>query len=255
MKRKIVSLLIALTLLLSCFSFSFAAESGSIGIYIDGVKLNTTAEPINMKGSVMVPMRDIFEAMGATVEWDQENSCVNAEKGYRDITLYTKYPKDGDIGLMYVNYREKYFQPIPIIVNNKTLVPIRVVAEALDATVEWKDGNVIIATNDIGYEEYPFLPDFGKMFDVALHKKTVNDVNMDGKQIPASMYYYQKDLSPSDAIEKYTSALKDLGFTYVPLDESTTNGALKMYARTDKNVYVTIGTIQNANIVSIVVKP
>lgn len=97
---------------------------------------------------VMVPMRDIFEVLGAEVEWNAEASMVFASKENLFIGLTIgnpvgRYSTDGTTTSYFL------LDAAPFIYNNKTMVPVRFVSEALGATVEWNDEfrSVLIYTN------------------------------------------------------------------------------------------------------------
>lgn len=82
---------------------------------------------------VLVPMRAIFEVLGATVEWDNDNQTVTAKKDDTEIIL--KIGSD----VIYKNGKGIALDVPVKIVNNRTLVPIRAVSEGLGARVEWNE--------------------------------------------------------------------------------------------------------------------
>ncbi|NPV90756.1 MAG: copper amine oxidase N-terminal domain-containing protein [Firmicutes bacterium] len=79
----------------------------------------------------MVPMRVIFEALGATVQWDDATKTVTATKDATVIKLTigseTAYKNDESVSL----------DAPGMIVDDRTLVPLRFVSEALGAQVAW----------------------------------------------------------------------------------------------------------------------
>ena len=90
--------------------------------------------PVVMKNSTtMIPLRNIFEAVGCSVWWDDNTKTAFASKG--DITLELKTDSD----IISVNgYKKILATPTSLICDN-TMVHIRVV-EHLGANVEW-DGD------------------------------------------------------------------------------------------------------------------
>src|SRR4051812_46402780 len=63
------------------FSSAFAAKSKVIYIFLDGKKMEfKLQQPINVNGRVLVPLRTIFEALGAKIEWDDTAKTVTAKK-------------------------------------------------------------------------------------------------------------------------------------------------------------------------------
>lgn len=89
--------------------------------------------PIIENDRVLVPMRAIFEALGATVDWDGNTKTVTAKKD--DIEISMQIGND----ILYKN-SEKIALDVPAkIVDNRTIVPIRAVSEGLGARVEWNE--------------------------------------------------------------------------------------------------------------------
>lgn len=82
----------------------------------------------------MVPMRKIFEALGATVAWDAENRTVTGKKSGKEVVL-----KVGSTTAM-ADGKEITLDVPAQIVNDRTLVPLRFIAESLEAKVDW-DGD------------------------------------------------------------------------------------------------------------------
>ncbi|MBR6652733.1 MAG: copper amine oxidase N-terminal domain-containing protein, partial [Anaerotignum sp.] len=103
-----------------------------ITVYVDGEKLNFDQPPIIKEDRTLVPMRKIFEALDAQVFWDEPSQSVTAISG-RDVILF----RIGQAGL-YKNGELTYTMPVPAqIINDRTLVPLRAVAESLGCEVAW----------------------------------------------------------------------------------------------------------------------
>lgn len=102
-----------------------------ITVYLDGLDLYFDAEPKIVNDRTMVPMRKIFEALGSDVSWDNQSRKVTAIKGNIKIEL--------SIGsnAAFINGEAIMLDVPAIIENNRTLVPLRFVSEALDCEVKW----------------------------------------------------------------------------------------------------------------------
>jgi hypothetical protein len=89
------------------------------------------AAPVNVKGVVMVPLRFIGEAFGATVEWEPVFKIVRLQLA--STTIYLQ------IGSNYasVNGKKIVLQGLPSIIKGTTMVPIRFISEAFNAQVVW----------------------------------------------------------------------------------------------------------------------
>jgi hypothetical protein len=90
-------------------------------------------QPLNVNGRVLVPLRDIFEALGAKIEWDDMTKTVIAKKG--DVIITYK------IGSLTGNRNNEIIQiPVPgKLVGGTTLIPLRFVGEALGSTISWDE--------------------------------------------------------------------------------------------------------------------
>src|SRR5699024_5528305 len=100
--------------------------------------------PIIKDGRTLVPLRAIFEALGAEVTWLGEEQAIAAQSGDTTIVMQIGNNQFGkmtssDNGVTYD------LDVPPEIINGRTLVPARAVAEALDCSVYW-DGNTQTVT-------------------------------------------------------------------------------------------------------------
>lgn len=143
MTKKIISLLLALTLVLG-FASAVNAED-IITVTLDGTVLTFDQNPVIIDGRTLVPLRGIFEAMGATVDWNEETRCVTATKGETTVLLTI-----GD-NTIYRNGEAVALDVPAQIVNSRTLVPARAVSESFGARVDWngETRNVIISTDEV----------------------------------------------------------------------------------------------------------
>lgn len=131
--KKIISLLLAVGLVLSSATLTFANEN-EISVYVEGQKVSFDVPPQTINDRTMVPIRAIFEVMGATVNWD-------------NATQTAICTKDNTVVKMTLNSKTEYINDVPyemdvapVIVDNRTLAPARYVAEAFGYFVNW-DGN------------------------------------------------------------------------------------------------------------------
>lgn len=131
--KKIISLLLVVGLVLSSATLAFANEN-EISVYVEGQKVSFDVPPQTINDRTMVPIRAIFEVMGATVNWD-------------NATQTAICTKDNTVVKMTLNSKTEYINDVPyemdvapVIVDNRTLAPARYVAEAFGYFVNW-DGN------------------------------------------------------------------------------------------------------------------
>ncbi len=131
--KRILLLLLAFTLAFSFFTFA----EGEISITVNSKPLTMDVPPEIMNGRTMVPMRAVFEALGADVNWIGEEQMIIATSGNKIIVL--------KIGASILNYCDVSTQEnknitldvAPLIKDGRTLIPLRAVSEALGANVDW----------------------------------------------------------------------------------------------------------------------
>ena len=103
----------------------------AIDLVIDGEKLELDVPPQLVENRTLVPLRAIFEKLGATVEWDQATQTATATKG-TDVVQITI-----DSTTAYINGQAQTLDVPAMVMENRTLVPVRFVSEALQADVQW----------------------------------------------------------------------------------------------------------------------
>lgn len=135
--KRILSLL-----LIFCMVFSFqisSSASNPVSVTIDGTPIYFDVQPTIIDGRTMVPLRAIFEALGATVEWDGDTQTVTSVK--KDTTIQLTI---GDANL-YVNGEAKALDVPAQIMDSRTLVPVRAISEAFGCQVDWNAANRIVS--------------------------------------------------------------------------------------------------------------
>jgi hypothetical protein len=120
-------------------------DVNTIKVDLNGNELVFDQLPIIINNRTMVPLRKIFESLGATIKWDQITSTLTAERGQTVVKL--------TIGskVAYVNDKEVSLDVSAIIVNGRTLVPIKFIGTSFGADVIWDDitKSVIIKIDEL----------------------------------------------------------------------------------------------------------
>ena len=103
-------------------------------------------EPQLINDRTMVPMRKVFEDVGAKVDWDDATQTVTATRIVSDNYGIDKTTVQLTIGSnkIKINGAEKEMDIAPVVVNGRTLVPVRFISEALGAKVEWIDEKQLV---------------------------------------------------------------------------------------------------------------
>ena len=105
------------------------------------LKYDPDAPIIVENNRMLAPLRSIFEALGAKVKWDENTQTVTATKDSVEIKIIIG-------GLAYKDNQPVQLDVSAKILNDRTMVPIRFVSEALSAKVNWYEEyqTVIIST-------------------------------------------------------------------------------------------------------------
>lgn len=146
MNQKISSMLFATIFIFSLSVPAFAAPSAAIvssdiKIILNGESIQFDQPPIIEGGRTLVPLRAIFEAMGATVDWNQATQTAIAIKD--DITVSLTIGSN-----VLIRNGENIILDVPAqLIGGRTLAPARAVAESFEATVDWdRDTHTVIIT-------------------------------------------------------------------------------------------------------------
>lgn len=120
-----------------------AQDAPDVTVWVDGTQVQFfDSKPVYEGGRVLVPLRGVFEELGATVEWDGATKRITAKKLDRTIVLELNNPSAR------VNEAVVLLDVAPQIRHERVLVPLRFVAEAFGANVEWEEetATVLIKT-------------------------------------------------------------------------------------------------------------
>lgn len=112
--------------------FTNVAWAANISVYLNGQAQTYNPAPIIQKGTTIVPMRAIFEQLGANIDWDPKTMTVTATKDNTLISL--------TIGqqVAYINGKQVTLAIPSQTINGRTMVPLRFVSESLGAMVRWE---------------------------------------------------------------------------------------------------------------------
>ncbi len=134
-KRRMATMALAGSLLMaSVLPVQVIDAEGNIQVHINGAPQSYVQAPVIKKGSVMVPMRAIFESLGAQLKWDAATSTVHAFKGDDTVELTI------DKKTAWINQQAVELNAAPIMENGHTMVPVRFIGESLGASVVWDAG-------------------------------------------------------------------------------------------------------------------
>jgi hypothetical protein len=109
------------------------AQGGALGqsVVINGVRLATTRKPVTVGGTMLLPMRDVFEALHAQVNWFAAGKRVVGVRGETTIEL-----RVGRTTAL-VNGRPAALAVAPRLIGGSVYVPLRFPSEAFGGSVTW----------------------------------------------------------------------------------------------------------------------
>ena len=248
MKKRIISILMVLTLAVS-FIVPMSAMAERIKVTLNGQQINFDQSPIIVNGRTLVPVRAIFEAMGCTVLWDDANKIVNVATEFGMMTL--------GVGSNYISYRNEtedrsvFTDVAPQIINMRTLVPVRAIAECTGYNDDWDaQTQTVVITGELkgltipdadipGYYTGTQTPDFGACFDMICAKAengayTYNGVS--GKQV---VEYIETYLASAGFLIDSENDIFGM-FIFTLSNSKTMENVRVSYTQSDKVLIVTL---------------
>ncbi len=116
----------------------FSKGSNEIEMYINGNKIESDVAPVITDNKVFLPVRAIFEAIGAEVEWDNETNTVISKLDGNTVNM--------QIGndIIVVNGEIKEIDTPAQIINNRTLASVLTFTESYACDVIWDTESNIV---------------------------------------------------------------------------------------------------------------
>jgi hypothetical protein len=132
--RLSVAMLVAVA---AVVSLEAPAQAQQVSVTVNGQPLYLNPGPIERTGRVFVPLRGIFERLGAGVVYSA--GTINATKGSTTVSLHIGSTQAT------VNGQIQYLDVAPFIVGATTYVPLRFIAQSLGANVGYDASSRVVA--------------------------------------------------------------------------------------------------------------
>lgn len=207
------------------FGGEAAAAEDNIAVRVDGYELSFEENPVIADGYTMVPMRGIFEALDASVTWDEATKTVTSYKDGKKVEFI--------IGRNYL-IKDGAKVNIPsaaMIINDRTYVPVRAVSESFDYCVNWNgDTRTVSITSDAYFNE-TYVSDNYTLANIPPYAGEPYTVINDNEP-----YFTDEDISLEDDYEYYgrldtygrcTQAFAKLSKSTMPSEERGSIGMIK----------------------------
>ena len=203
MKMKNKKLIIIFAFIFSLFlSYHVSAETDCdvvISLEIDNPMMKVNGEekeidegrgtkPIIMNDRTLVPIRAIIEALGGNVLWEEKTKTVTLSLGEKSIRLVI----DSDKGI--INGETYLLDVAPVVIEERTMIPIRFVSEGFNLGVAWDSDTrtIYIIRNSFEAYEYQRLKDVLPMYSEEPYAEINGNKPFfeDYEIIPASFEFY-----------------------------------------------------------------
>jgi hypothetical protein len=123
----------ALTLaILGTTGLNTEAQTGPIRVLVNGEEARFDVPPVEIGGRLLVPLRGVFERLGANVRWEPAAQRITATTSAKTIELVVGQ-RDAA-----VDGKPVVMDVPPMVIQGRTMVPLRFVSEALGAFVQWQ---------------------------------------------------------------------------------------------------------------------
>ena len=123
-----------------------------VTVIMDGEEVDSDVPAMIIDDRTMLPFRAILEEFGADVDWNAEYEIITAIKAETILMMRIDKPIMVKTNLVDGVTEQIELDVVPQIVDDRSLVPVRAVSEALDAQVGW-DAETRTVTIDSRGEE------------------------------------------------------------------------------------------------------
>ena len=223
--KKLISIIMAIAISVSLMTNSIVFANNNIKVTLNGNQIQFDQPPVIRNDRTLVPIRAIFEAMGMMVSWDNTTKKILAIGNDWAISM--------QIDSYWIAYGStessstiQAMDTTPCIINDRTYVPVRFIAEVTGYDVDWdeagktvvitgsptipepaqNDNSIIPETYEVKgsfeyYSAFPDVLDFGKL----------NNVPCTDEYEALTGYKYVYSGSGKD-MANYIIAIKSLGY-------------------------------------------
>lgn len=230
-KKITAYLLLILTVILSgCNAFSEAAQPIiSVMLQINNPQMSVSGKtceidpgigtaPIIRDGRTLVPIRAIIESFGGTADWDENLKQVTLKIGSDDVKL-TIGSTDA-----YANNVKSTLDAAPNIINGRTMLPIRYIADSFGFGVKW-DSALQTVTILNGKYFTPITADSIPPYSGEPYAVINNNTpTFDSEIITAKSFEYYSDL---DILGRCGVCISSIGTDTMPSGERESIGSVK----------------------------
>ncbi len=170
-------------------------------------------KPIITNGRTLVPIRAIIEAFGGNVDWEESTRSVRLRMEEDTIKLVI------DSNVAYLNSKAEMLDAAPTVINGRTMLPIRFVAEGFQLGVAWDSGTqtVSVIRDSFNENEYNALMRVLPSYAGSPYTEINNNIPFfrDYEIIKGSFEYY----SDKDALGRCNVCMASVAPDLMPTEE------------------------------------
>lgn len=124
--------------IISSTRYGYEYEKSPSQVFCNGELIDFDVAPVMENDRTLIPLRGLFEKMGAVVEWDEKNQTAIVTKDNMVLSVKIDY-----YGAK-INNSYKYMDVPARLVEGRTMIPLRFLSEELGYTVIWNENDYSI---------------------------------------------------------------------------------------------------------------
>ncbi len=155
MHKIVRSALFVLISVLTVLGLSCAAYAADGSVLFNGRELRFDNDPVVIDGSTLVEVRPLAKAFGASVKWSNNTQSVRLTKNDVGVVLKMDYDimTKSSLSSEEDDFEQLSLAVAPQLIDDVAYVPVRDIADAFGASVDWDDetGDILISTGSYDY--------------------------------------------------------------------------------------------------------
>lgn len=185
MKKKIMFTVFAFLIFSHLFNsqvvpyniFSYAVENPII-VEVNNKQIMFDVKPVIIEGRVLIPIKSVVDVLNCEVNWDPDFKEVTITKGSLIIGMYI-----GD-NYAYTNSGSVELDVPPIILNGRTMVPLKAISDLLGAEIKWESSKRLVSIfSDIDDEIFFQNKDLENIIRKSIDKPTGKITKLDVRDL------------------------------------------------------------------------
>ena len=150
--KRLMGIMLCAVMVVGLFGNVTVLANTEIRVTLNGVGIEFDVPPQMVDNRTMVPLRAIFYALGAGVAWDGDTQTVTATRGDVIVVMQVGNP------VITVNGNSVTLDVPPLIIDGRTLVPARAVAESFGVDVQWNPSTRTVTLTTDAPAAMPYQP-------------------------------------------------------------------------------------------------